>query len=724
MNTKNKLLLLLTLLLSFPFLTQNILGQQIEYKWANNIEVFDINENKIENPWIGGLNALQYNSIDLNNDDTLDLLLFDRTSYKVTPFLAKNKKYTFAPEYINSFPPIEAWVVLADYNCDGKKDIFTHNNFGVTVYQNISEGNNLKFSLVGIPETKGFSGSQIPLKVDITDVPAITDVDNDGDLDLLTFLTPNIGGTVEFNKNMSMELFGTCDSLIFEKATARWGGFEEAGTCKTYSFDSQGRLEHAGSSILAIDFDADLDKDLLIGEISCTNLVQMTNEGTLEEAVFQSAAFSYPTQNPINLQIFPAAFYEDINFDGKRDLLVSPNIDFNEGFLTDFRNSSILYLNNNEDNSPDFQFTQNDFLQEEMLDFGEGALPTLADTDNDGDPDLYVGSTGYLQADGSFKAQVAYFENVGSLNLPQFILKDDDFLNLSQLNRIEIRPQWVDINKDGNLDFYFSSRENRGVTELNYILNNNNNFNLNTIEKIPLEGIRPLEKPVLFDFDSDGDLDVLLGKLNGALELHENDGNNIFVKTNNALGGITNNFFAQQLCPTLADINGDNKIDLITGSRRGTLNAYLAVQEQDVENWEALPIEYINTLTQDSEKIFLGKGVCPTAFGKSLVVGTIGGGLHYFLQQTSVVSNTQESNDLIQGINIYPNPASNFIKIESSDNLRLQIFGTDGRKIRQQVNIQKNTPLEISLNNYVNGLYFFKFEKNGLTSTQKVVVNH
>ena len=47
-----------------------------------------------------------------------------------------------------------------------------------------------------------------------SDIPAIVDVDLDGDLDILTF---HIGGSnVEYHQNQSMDLYGVPDSLIFE----------------------------------------------------------------------------------------------------------------------------------------------------------------------------------------------------------------------------------------------------------------------------------------------------------------------------------------------------------------------------------------------------------------------------------------------------------------------------------------------------------------------------
>lgn len=58
-----------------------------------------------------------------------------------------------------------------------------------------------------------------------TDMPAVDDIDGDGDLDILTF--DPAGGHIWFVQNQSVELgFGT-DSLRFRLADKCWGRFYE-----------------------------------------------------------------------------------------------------------------------------------------------------------------------------------------------------------------------------------------------------------------------------------------------------------------------------------------------------------------------------------------------------------------------------------------------------------------------------------------------------------------
>lgn len=80
--------------------------------------------------WAGGLNACQFCSIDLNLDGLNDLLIFDRHGNRKLTFINQGGtgqvNYKYAPEYAALLPEMHDWVITADYNCDGKMDIFTY----------------------------------------------------------------------------------------------------------------------------------------------------------------------------------------------------------------------------------------------------------------------------------------------------------------------------------------------------------------------------------------------------------------------------------------------------------------------------------------------------------------------------------------------------------------------------------------------------------------------
>jgi hypothetical protein len=180
------------------------------------------NGDSLINAWAGGMNNTQFNTIELNNDNQEDLIIFDRIGNRMMPFVVEtnngNKRYKYAPGYVDSFPRINNWMLLVDYNCDGNKDIFCAVSGGIGVYKN---NGNLDFQWVLSGrnlETDYGAGIKQNLYVSSLDLPAIVDVDGDGDIDIFTF---GQGNTVQHHEGQV-----GCD-IDFKLKYWCWGGFEE-----------------------------------------------------------------------------------------------------------------------------------------------------------------------------------------------------------------------------------------------------------------------------------------------------------------------------------------------------------------------------------------------------------------------------------------------------------------------------------------------------------------
>ena len=101
-------------------------------------------------PWAGGLNSVRFSEIDLNLDGVTDLLGFEKHGHRLLPFLWQGGGFVYAPQYARRFPDLHDWVILYDYNHDGKADIFTYGLASVRVFKNVSE-DTLRFELVADP---------------------------------------------------------------------------------------------------------------------------------------------------------------------------------------------------------------------------------------------------------------------------------------------------------------------------------------------------------------------------------------------------------------------------------------------------------------------------------------------------------------------------------------------------------------------------------------------
>ena len=533
------------LFLLFPY---SVLAQ-FTYNIDQSIPV-EVNGKILRNPWAGGLNAPQVSTMDLNADGKADLIIFDKTVSRIRTFLAGDNSYHYAPDYESLFPPeINSFVILRDYNCDGKKDLFTFGQIGVLVFQNVTQPGKplalkkLSFynSDTGLKSevllTLGFSG-KINLLPGTNDLPNFTDMDGDGDLDVLNmrFVSPS---SAEYHKNFSMERYGRCDSLDLERQTQNWGGFEEC-SCGKIAFGKTcaqlgGRAEHTGGkAFLTLDLDNDGDRDLLYSEESCTRIYYMENQGNSTLAVMNGVSL-FPATSPVGIQIFPAPYLEDLDFDGKTDFIASSNLAARADLTTNFLQSFWFYKNTGTNQLPSFTYVKNNFLQEDMIEVGDFSAPAFTDIDQDGDKDLFIGR----YVNDHLRGSILYYENSGTASAPSFKLITDDFLGLSFRPLYNIKPQFIDFDKNGGIDLVITATNiQTGTTNLYYILSSSSNastFGGQSLQSANVTiGIN--ENITMNDIDEDGKVDMLIGKSTGSLEYWRNTGNNYSLANNKFLG--------------------------------------------------------------------------------------------------------------------------------------------------------------------------------------------
>ena len=462
-------------------LAQNFSGGFIPY--PNTIRVNQNNKN-ISMPFGGGFDVPQFSACDLDFDGKKDIVIFDREGGKVSCYLNKGMTgqiaYEYAPQYAAKFPKkLIDWMLLVDYNGDGKEDIFTAIPGGVKIYKNTSTAlNGISFSLVNGDVQADFGSFVTRLYSSPADIPAIIDADDDGDIDILSMELgiDTAGDGIYMYKNMSMETYGVKDSVnnfIVHKRC--WGRFRESfqncnvslqyqsGPCATgnrylpeFTKSEFENLvaekltggKHSGSTLLVFDSNGDGKNDILIGDIGCSNMYLLVNSESNTNPIFSTFYRYYPTVDPILVESFPAAFFLDVNNDNKRDLIAAANT---TGNADNFENCK-LYLNMGTDSAPDFVLNSNAFLEEEMIEVGEGAHPVFVDFDQNGLMDFVVSTTGYFQTNGTYKSGLTAYKNVGSLNSPAFELVSRDQWSLSNFNISNMVPTFGDVDLDGDID--------------------------------------------------------------------------------------------------------------------------------------------------------------------------------------------------------------------------------------------------------------------------------
>lgn len=716
------------------------LKAQFTYQLDQSIPVEYVKGEVLSMPWAGGLNAAQFNTMDLDADGTDDLVLFDRMANKVITFLARDNDYVPAPEYETLFPEeITNWLLLRDYNCDGRKDIFTGDILGIKVYRNVSSGS--------LPEWEqhlfddGYGGqstvlltegatTKINLQLQFDDLPSISDVDGDGDLDIMN--VQYAGNSVEFHQNLAVENGLPCGSLEFKRMTRAWGGFTDCG-CGQFAYNGEdcvpnggGRTKHAGGkSLLVMDFNGDQQQDVLFSESECTLLYALPNEGTTADPVF-TRAFAFPQGNPVSFVIFPAAFYEDVDFDGKKDLIATPNIFAREFLNTNLQHSTWFYKNTGTTASPAFTLVRQNFLQNKMIDVGDNAVPALIDMDGDGDLDMLISNHSSLQ----YASTIHLYENIGSPAAPSFRLLTDDYLLFSTSRLYNMKVQFADVDNDGTTDLAFTATSfDDGLTNLYYISNKSTSavsFEGSTLTRLefPLTSTENLH---ITDIDGDGFSDILAGRSEGNLEYWRNTGTSgapAYVLDEENFLGYDNSTLRQNLSCTTGDLDANGSLDLIVGDQTGRAEVISDFQQQLGGPVEPDRNLIFSPLTETYVDQNLGGRIWPTVANlfntnkPAVVVGNILGGIRILKHDegTSIPGEPQ--------LEVYPNPVaeSEVLNLQADRSGTLEVVSVLGQRIGTPMVMRANRLHKVTLTGLAAGMYVLKFSAGNRSVTRRVII--
>ena len=252
--------------------------------------------------------------------------------------------------------------------------------------------------------------------------------------------------------------------------------------------------------------------------------------------------------------------FADVDGDGDFDAVVGAGL----GTLRYYENqgtaTSPIYVAQTGSNNPFDGF-----------DVGFSSTPTFGDLDGDGDLDAVVG-----EGNGNLN----YYENTGSATNPIYL---EQTATNNPFNGIDVgsrsAPTFGDVDGDGDLDAVVG--ENGGT--LRYYENTGSATNPIYLERTgtnnPFDSIDvgSASTPALADVDEDGDLDVVVGEISGNLRYYENTGsaiNPIYQEqtgSNNPFNGIDVGF---RSAPTLADVDGDEQLEVVVGELLGNLNYY------------------------------------------------------------------------------------------------------------------------------------------------------
>ena len=719
---KKSNLLLLTLL--FPII---LWAQPIQFNLANKA-TFKMNSvDTLLYPYTGGINAPQFNKMDLDGDNIEDLLVFDRNGNKLTTYLFRLGKYVYAPEYESQFPALFKWVIVRDYNCDGKKDIFTEVDYnaqpdpskfissnGVRILKNIStEPGKLKWQQNANQLMDIGLGSLPPSNISFsnTDIPSIEDMDGDGDLDIL--IMPFGRNVITYYQNLSAERGHACDSIAFLFRDECWGYMSYLVNTNAFLLNDNSpcyrnykrAAKHNGSTITLFDADDDGDLDVIYGDPEFNNLVFLENGKTLHQTGKDTMIrqdTSFPSNSvKASVPLFPASYLIDVDNDGKKDMIVAPNAE------AAFKNKDqvLYYRNTGTAKLPVFTYQNNQFLVGQTVDLGGGSNPVFVDIDNDGDKDLVIATQGDFRKTFNSNDRLFLFKNVGTATKAAYELTDTNFLKINDgATKIQrIIPTFGDLNGDGKQDLLIGDLNGKMHFYLNTTVGNTISFNKESSDYFSIFG-GTSAAPQLVDLNKDGKLDIVMGRKNGSLAYFENKGtatapNFTATPSIDSIGKITTAemvlsggipyYFDGYSIPHVCDLDRDGNYEILVGSETGRVFLYRNFDASANRVCEEITQIYSDNKGVGYSDLFFGtKSSASSADidGDSIpeiLIGNIRGGIRmYEAKIKGIISGVRQNNVSQASWLLYPNPAQSIISVrtdKNSEGLNYVVFDNMGR---------------------------------------------
>ncbi|MCC2546461.1 FG-GAP-like repeat-containing protein [Hymenobacter sp. BT175] len=473
---------------------------------------------------------------DLDGDGLLDLLVgeeagtlhhYEQASVNSTALALVTTSFSGIDVGAQSKPAI------ADLDGDGLLDLLVGEESGTLRHYEQTAPGSLTFSQV----TASFNG----IDVNLYAAPAFTDLDGDGLLDLI------VG-----------EYFGRL--WHYEQAGANSATF-------TLSTDRFNSLDVGGFSTPAI---ADLDGDGLLDMLVGKEAGQLSH---YEQASANSTTFTLVTDtfNGIDVGFLSAPAFTDLDGDGLLDLLVGEDF----GALHHYEQApppTITSLSP-ASGAQGSTLTVNGTHLSRVISVRFGELPAAFSSISATQLSVTVprgASTHKVRVttlSGTALSSTAFdVDKGGAYSFP---------LVSAGFNTIDVdehsTPAIADLDGDGLLDLLVGERDGN-LNHYEQAAVNSTSFTLVTNSFSGID-VGDFSTPAFTDLDGDGLLDLLVGENDGNFNHYEQTAANStsFALVTASFGGLD---VGTRSTPTFTDLDGDGRLDLLSGESSGNLHHY------------------------------------------------------------------------------------------------------------------------------------------------------
>jgi hypothetical protein len=464
---------------------------------------------------------------DLDGDGDFDLVLgsidlrieyFRNIGTNQAPVFKKDTSM-FSSIYAGGYQFTNAYYpALADLDNDGDLDLIIGGYNGLIYYEN--QGSPTAPVWVKIDNFFQVVNPQIG-----TDPrPAFADLDGDGDIDLLVGIGESLMGGPTPGITLGFRNIGTASSPNFQLDNTLVTGIPDVGL---------------NAYPALADIDGDGDYDLLMGRDGAA-LFYYKNTGNASLPVWTRDFTLFAGVETVNYWKDPT--FCDLDGDGDLDLIYGTD----NGHLYFYQNTGTV-------TSPQFIHNPNYF---KLMKSDGWSTPTFADYTGNGVLDMLSGANyGFF-----------YGRNDGSIYSPQFVQTSSGFTSINPGFRSS--PVFIDIDNDGDYDIVAGN----STGKLTLYINNNGSFTANTTMFANIQ-VSYASMPAFADINDDGNIDVLVGSDdNNSSKFYLNTGNNVFVQNTEFFAGVT---FPRGSSPALCDVDNDGDYDLFIGRAfGGTVDFY------------------------------------------------------------------------------------------------------------------------------------------------------
>ena len=491
----------------------------------------------IANPFYGGLNTPRPQFVDIDGDGDEDLFLQERSG-KIAFFERVTESDTSrlvwrSDDYRGL--DVGEWFRFADLDQDGAPDLLAEQPYShIRAYRNVGTETNPQFELFS-DSLRTPDGT--PIFSDRQNIPNVTDIDCDGQLDL--FLG-RLDGTITRYEAAA----DTAGMPQFAHVTDDFEGIEIV--------NQQIGVRHGANTLTFADVNDDGAPDLFWGDFFEPGLLLIENSGACGNPILSGEPQPFPPNDPLQTSGYNAPALTDWTGNGELDLFVGVlggAQDANESLAENF----YFY----ENTGTAYQLRTRQFVG--GVDVGSESDVAVGDLDGDGAPDLLLANK--IDPNRGETSVVYRLSNEGPSTEP--VYRRDGALDLP--SAYHYAPALGDLTGDGTADLVLGTWKGRIAYHRNQ---GDGTFEAVDDALLEVSGESHIV-PALGDLTGDGRPDLVVGTGGGTLQVYRNTGSAsepAFTRAPDLLSGVD---VGARAAPEVQDLNGDGVPDLLVGAQEG-----------------------------------------------------------------------------------------------------------------------------------------------------------